>query len=94
MNNFLKGVIAGAAVVLAAGFLIFAAWDARSYNREEKLLQETQHEIQEMRDSYGNRDPYEFLDDPGVRGAADGASEEFKRKRDEAIQRIRGGYTD
>jgi hypothetical protein len=94
MNSFIKGVVTGTGVTLLILFLIFAALDADRYNREAILLQEQQNELQELYKDYSNRDPYEFLDTPGVRGAADGANEEFIRKRDEALYRIRGGHTD
>jgi hypothetical protein len=94
MNSFWKGVITGAALMLALvlvilGFRFFHERDRKIFEAMEK-----QNEIQKMREDYSNRNPYEFLDIPGVRGAADSATEEFNRKRDEAIQRIRGGRTD
>ncbi|GHV93334.1 hypothetical protein AGMMS50268_38370 [Spirochaetia bacterium] len=87
MNSFWKGVIAGAAVMLVlvmviVGFRFFHERDRKIYEAMEK-----QHEIQEMREDYGNRDPYEFLDTPGVRGAADNSVEQFQRQRDEILQR-------
>ncbi|GHV93059.1 hypothetical protein AGMMS50268_35620 [Spirochaetia bacterium] len=89
MNSFWKGVItvAGAMLTLVlviAGFRFFYERDRKIYEALEK-----QNEIQEMREDYSGRDPYEFLDTPGVRGAADSANEEFNRKRDEAIRAIR-----
>ncbi|GHV06121.1 hypothetical protein FACS189485_14140 [Spirochaetia bacterium] len=95
MNSFIKGIITGAGIMLAlmlviAAFRFFHERDKKIYEYAEK-----QNEMQEMREDYRNRDPYEFLDEvPGVRGAADNAAEEFNRKRDEAIQRIRGRYAD
>jgi hypothetical protein len=90
LNNFVKGVITGAGVMLALVLVIGAF--RFFYERDKKIYEyaERQHEIQEIREDYRNRDPYEFLDEvPGVRGAADGAAEEFNRKRDEAIRAIR-----
>jgi hypothetical protein len=95
MTDFFKGIIAGAAasaivfgIILAIGF----------FNRRDKELMEyveTQNEIQQLREDYGNRNPYEFLDGvPGVRGAADGAADDFRRKRDEALQRFRNRLAD
>jgi hypothetical protein len=94
VNGFLKGVITGAGTVLAL-VLIIAAFRF-FHERDRKIYEyvEQQNAIQEMREDYRNRDPYEFLDTPGVRGAVGDAAEEFYRKRDEAIQRIRGRYAD
>jgi hypothetical protein len=66
------------------------------YNRDRKALEymEAQHEIRAMREDINNRPLDEFLEDPGVRGAADNAAADFQWKRDEAVQRIRGGYAD
>ncbi|GHU12564.1 hypothetical protein FACS1894161_1050 [Spirochaetia bacterium] len=55
---------------------------------------EKQVEIQQLREDYGNRDPVEFLDVPGVRDTADNAADEFRRKRDEALQRFRNRLAD
>jgi hypothetical protein len=87
MKSFWKGFITGAAVMLALGFLVLAAFDAADYNREAELLQEQKHEAEELLEDYGNRDPMEFLDDPGVRGAADNARDEYYRKLNEILQR-------
>jgi hypothetical protein len=91
MNKFWKGVITGVAgmLLLVMLVLVFRFF----HERDRKLFEamEKQHEIEAMQEDIGNRDPYEFLDSvPGVRGAADNAADEFRRKRDEAVQRIRG----
>jgi hypothetical protein len=94
MKSFWKGFITGAAVILALGFLVLAAFDAADYNREAMILQEQQHEAEELLEDYSNRDPYEFLDDNAdVRGAADSNIEQFRKKRDEILQR-KGGAGD
>jgi hypothetical protein len=95
MNSFLKGIITGAAGMLALVLVITVF--RFFYNRDKKIYEymEAQREIEAMQEDIGNRDPYEFLDGvPGVRRAADNATDEFRRKRDEAIQRIRGGHAD
>ncbi|GHT53021.1 hypothetical protein FACS189479_02100 [Spirochaetia bacterium] len=95
MTDFFKGIIAGAAVSVIMFSIIFAIGFINRRDKEMLKYVETQNEIQQLREDYGNRDPYEFLDDvPGVRGAADNAADDFRRKRDEAIQRIRGRYAD
>jgi hypothetical protein len=89
MNSFVKGIIIGAAgmlvlVLVIAGFRFFNERDKQIYEYMER-----QNEIQAIEQDVRDRDPYEFLDTPGVRGAADSATEEFNRKRDEAIRAIR-----
>ena len=94
MSNFIKGIITGAGMMLV---LVLVIIFFRFVNeRDRKLLEymEAQNEIQAIEDDYRNRDPYEFLDTPGVRGAVDNATDEFRRKRDEAVQRIRNRYPD
>jgi hypothetical protein len=92
MNRFIKGMITGVGIMLALVLVIAAFRFFHERDRKIYEAMELQNEIQELREDYSNRDPMEFLDDPGVRGAADNATEEFNRKRDEALQRIRGGY--
>jgi hypothetical protein len=94
MNNFWKGVITGAAGMLVLVLLVLAF--RFFYNRDRKVIEymEAQNEIQSMQEDINNRPLDMFLEDPGVRGAADNADAEFRRKRDEAVQRIRGGHAD
>jgi hypothetical protein len=94
MNSFLKGIITGAAGVLVLVLLVLVF--RFFYNRDRKIYEymEAQNEIQAMREDIGNRPLDEFLEEPGVRGAADNAADEFRRKRDEAVQRIRSGHAD
>jgi hypothetical protein len=88
MKSFWKGFVAGAAVILTLGFLVLAAFDAADYNRKAELLQEQKHEADKLLEDYGNRDPYEFLDDHAdIRGAADSNVEQFRKRRDEILQR-------
>ena len=95
MTDFFKGIVAGfAACAVIAGVVLALVV---VHYRDKELLEyaEKQIEIETLREDYGNRDPYEFLDEvPGARGAANNAADEFRRRRDEAIQRIRGGNTD
>ncbi|GHT80261.1 hypothetical protein FACS1894130_11240 [Spirochaetia bacterium] len=87
MNSFVKGVITGAGIMLV---LVLSIAAFRFFNERDKKIYEyveQQHAIQEMREDYGNRDPYEFLDTPGIRGAADNGYEQFRRDRDEILQR-------
>jgi len=95
MTDYFKGIITGAVIVVGflAVFLIFKSL----MDRDRKIIEqmERQNEIQTLHEAYSNRDPYEFLDDtPGVRRAANNATNEFRRKRDEAVQRFRSGTVD
>jgi hypothetical protein len=94
MSSFLKGIVAGAAGMLVLVLVVLAF--RFFHNRDRKILEymEAQNELQIMQEDIGNRPSDEFLEDPGVRGAADTAADEFRRKRDEAAQRIRGGRAD
>jgi hypothetical protein len=94
MRSFLKGMITGAMGVLVIVLVISALRFFHERDRKIFEYMERENEIQEIRDDIIGRDAYEFLDIPGVRGAADRANEEFIRKRDEAIQRIRSRHVD
>ncbi len=90
MTDFLKGIIIGFSSAVIIFGIIFALWFFQKRDKELIKYVEKQIEIEAMREDYRNRDPVEFLDDiPGVRRAADRATSEFDRKRDEAVQRIR-----
>jgi hypothetical protein len=94
MNDFLKGIITGAAGVLVLVLVVLAF--RFFHNRDRKILEymEARNELQIMQEDIGSRPPDEFLEDPGVRGAADNADAEFRSKRDKAVQRIRSGHAD
>ena len=90
LTDFAKGLLAG---VVASVIIFLVIMGFRFLiQRDQKIREawEKQHEVQMLQEEYRNRDPYEFLDDiPGVRRAADNATDEFRRKRDEAVQRFR-----
>jgi hypothetical protein len=90
MNSFGKGVLIGAAVMLGLCLLVVAAFDGADHNRDAQLLQEEKDEAEQMLEEYSTRDPYEFLEVPGVRGAADGARDEYYRRIGEILQRYGG----
>jgi hypothetical protein len=94
MSDSLKGIITGAVGMLVLVLVVLAF--RFFHNRDRKIFEymEAQHEIELLQENIGNRPPDVFLEDPGVRGAANNADAEFRRKRDEAVQRIRGGYPD
>ena len=93
MKVFWYGFIAGA---VAAGILAgVVAGLVFFHNRDKEILEyaKRQIEIEGLREDIVNRPAADFLEIPGVRGAADGAAAEFDRKRDEALQRFRGGLS-
>jgi hypothetical protein len=94
MTDFVKGIIIGflSAVIILG--IIFALWFFHKRDKELFEYVEKQQVIEVLREDYVNRDPDEFLELPGVRGAVDGASVEFLRKRDKAVQRLRSGHFD
>ena len=99
LTDFAKGIIIGfcigiIVVGITAGLLNRHRKDKELSNYVREYV-ERQESIEALREDYSNRDPVEFLDDvPGVRRAADGASSEFLRKRDEALQRLRDRNSD
>ena len=94
ITDFGKGFLAG--FVLSAiifGFVV-GVMVHRNKVREIVNYVETQQVIEQLREDYANRDPLEFLEDPGIRRAADGAAVDFERRRDEILQRFRSGLAD
>jgi hypothetical protein len=94
MKVFWWGVVTGAAIVLLLGLLVTAFRFFGERDRKIFEAMEAQHEIELLQEDIGSRSADEFLEDTAIRGAADDAAGEFRRKRDEAIQRIRGGHAD
>jgi hypothetical protein len=94
LTDFAKGIITGVlcSVMVLGIFYAFSFFQKRDKELFEYV--EKQQAIENLREDYVNRDPDEFLELPGVRGAVDGAAVEFLRKRDEAVQRLRSGHPD
>jgi len=93
--DFVRGKIVG---FLAAG-IIFACIAgivyAKQKNKELLEYAERKQVIEELRESYINLDPDDFIEAvPDVRRAVDGAGSEFERKRDEILQRFRNRIAD
>jgi hypothetical protein len=90
MTEFWRGLVVGIIVCLVVG--VFVLMFRFCSERDKKIIEEweKQNEVQLLREDIINRDPAEFFEIPGVRGAADGAAAEFDRKRNEAVQRFRG----
>ena len=95
LTDFTKGIIAGVVISVIIFGVIIAFYFMNKRDKELMEYVERQQEIEALRENYSNRDPYEFFDTvPGVRGAADEATAEFERKRNEAVQRLRDRYSD
>ena len=94
MSDFVKGLITGCIATLIICGVIFALVFFQRRDKELVEYAEKRMAIEDLREDYINRDPVEFFEIPGVRGAADGATADFERKRDEAVQRFRSGLAD
>ncbi len=94
LSDFAVGLIIGFVVALIIMSLVLALVVNHYKHKEIKAYAETQTELQVLREDYRNRDSHEFLDDPAVRGAVDGAVGDFERKRDDLLHRFRSGITD
>jgi hypothetical protein len=95
LTDFEKGLIAG----IAANAIVFGIFIASHFliNRDKELIEyaEKIQAVEQLRDDYANTDPIECIDAIlDVRRSVDGASAEFIRKRDEAVERFRGGLAD
>jgi len=95
LTDFAKGIIAGAVAATIIACVIFWAVFIRNKNKELIEYVEKQIEIENLREDIINRSPDEFLEAiPDVRGAVDGASAGFERKRDEIMERFRNRIAD
>ena len=94
LTDFGKGIIAG--FLLSAILFGVVIGLMLHHAKVQEIVEnaERQQIIETMREDYINRDPIEFLEVPGVRGAVDGAAADFERRRDEVIQRFRDRLTD
>jgi hypothetical protein len=79
-------------VILLVVVLAFRFFAER--NRKIYEMMEVQNEVWEMRDDVMGRDPAELLEEPGVRGAADDAKQEYYRRLGEILQRYGSERTD
>ena len=95
LTDFARGIIIG----FCAGIIIvgLTAGILNRHKKDKELIEyvERQQAIEVLREDYGNRDPFEFIETmPDVRGAADSAAAEFERRRDEAVERFRSRLAD
>ena len=94
ITDFGKGIIAG--FLLSAIVFGFVVGFMVHRNKVKEIVEyaERQEAIELLREDYSNRNPVEFFEVPGVRGAADDAIDEFQRRMDEALHRFRNRLAD
>jgi len=93
LSDHAKGFIIGF-LIPAIIMLIICVFIYVNNRKKEELKNaleyvEKQMEIEALREDYSSRSADDFLEIPDVRRAADGASDDFIRKRDEILQRFR-----
>ena len=93
-TDFGIGFIAGFITAVIISGLIFGIVFLHNRNKELTKYEEKQIEIENLREDVINLSNDELLEIPDVRRAADGATAEFDRKRDEILQRFRGINSD
>jgi len=94
LTDFAKGIIVGFLFAVIIFGVVIAFHFLNKRDKELIEYAEKQIEIEALREDIINRDPDEFLEEPGVRRAADGAAAEFERKRDEIMERFRSRNAD
>jgi hypothetical protein len=100
LTDFDKGFFIDVAILIVLGiacmFTIDRCGDVRDDRMEEALnetlemVKENEKALEEIMES----DPAVFLDDDGVRGAADTGIDHFNKRRDEILERYRSGRAD
>ena len=94
VTDFGKGVLAGFLLAAIVFGIVVGVMLHRSKVKEITENAERQIELLELQEDVINRDPVEFLEIPGVRGAADNAAAEFERRRDEILHGFRNRLAD
>jgi len=94
LTDFGYGFVFGFITAVIICCTVFGLIYVNHKSKERAEYVERQNEIEALREDYINRAIDEFLEIPDIRRAADGASDEFIRKRDEILQRFRSGFTD
>ena len=94
LTDFALGLIIGVLISVVVFGVIAGIVHLTNKNKELMNYVETQIEIMELQEDVINRSVDEFLEIPDVRRAADGASDEFIRKRDEILHRFRNRLAD
>jgi uncharacterized FlgJ-related protein len=94
LTDFARGIIVGFITAVIIFSVIAVVVYTRNKDMEKIEYVELQQEIEALREDVVNRPADEFLEIPDVRRAADGARDEFDRKRDEILQRFRSRDVD
>jgi hypothetical protein len=94
ITDFGKGIIAGFLLSAIVFGVVVGVMLHRIKVKEIVEYAEKQIELQILQEDVINRDPVEFLEIPGVRGAADNAAAEFERRRDEVLYNFRNRLAD
>ena len=94
LTDFGLGVLAGFLLSAILFGVVIGVMLHQAKVKEITGYAQKQIELQVLQEEVINRDPVEFLELPGVRGAADNAAADFERRRDEALQRLRDRLTD
>jgi len=94
VTDFGKGVLAGFLLAAILFGVVVGMILHRQKVKEITENAERQIELLELQEDVINRDPVEFLEIPGVRGAADSAAAEFERRRDEILHGFRNRLAD
>ena len=94
LTDFAKGVIAGFALAVIIAGVVGGLVYFHNRDKEINEYAQRQMQIEEMREDIINSDTADFLENPDVRRAADGAAAEFDLKRDEILERFRSRYAD
>jgi hypothetical protein len=95
LKHFWIGFIAGFVTAAIIFSVVAGVVHSRNRDREKTKYVELQQEIEALREDFGNRDFTDFLETvPDVRRAADGAADDFIRRRDEILHRFRNRIVD
>ena len=94
LKDFAIGVFAGFLGAVSIFCIVAGLWFQKQKDREVIEYAEKQLAVEELRESYINRDPAEFFEVPGVRGAADNAISDFERRWNEVLFEFRNRNAD
>ncbi|WP_461257726.1 hypothetical protein [Treponema sp. R80B11-R83G3] len=94
ITDFWFGFICGMLFAIIGFSVVLGIIHFNKRDMEVKEYAEKQIEIEALREDVTNRPVDEFLNEPDVRRAADGAAADFERKRDEALFRFRNRTID
>jgi len=93
-TDFAMGVIVGFFFTVIVFCVSAGIVHLKNKNKELSSYVERQVEIEALQKDIGSHSADDFLEDPDIRRAEDGAANEFIRKRDEILQRFRSPNTD